>query len=79
LIGIPLSVEALISDVKTGEIGIPEIQRDYVWRRTQIAKLLDSMYRGFPTGQILLSDGATITTERRIPSGPRSSLTGSNA
>lgn len=66
MIGIPLSVEALISDVKTGEIGIPEIQRDYVWRRTQIARLLDSMYRGFPTGQILLWDTSLAVEMRTL-------------
>jgi hypothetical protein len=64
LIGHPLRVEDLISNVKTGEIGIPEIQRGYVWRRTQIARLLDSMYRGFPAGQILLWD-TTLAVEMR--------------
>lgn len=56
MIGHPLSVEDVISELRTGGIRIPEIQRSYVWRRSQIAKLLDSIYRGFPTGSILLWD-----------------------
>lgn len=66
MIGHPLKVEDLIADVRTGEIGIPEIQRDYVWRRTQIAKLLDSLYRGFPTGQILLWDTGLAVQMREL-------------
>lgn len=56
MIGNPLSVEDVISELRTGGIRVPEIQRSYVWRRSQIAKLLDSIYRGFPTGSILLWD-----------------------
>ncbi|MEW6337803.1 MAG: DUF262 domain-containing protein [Acidobacteriota bacterium] len=69
MIGHPLKVEDLISDVKTGEIGIPEIQRDYVWRKPQIAKLLDSIYRGFPVGTLLLWDTALAVEMRGLKAG----------
>jgi len=58
MIGNPLKVKDLVSEMSRGGIRIPEIQRSYVWRRAQIAKLLDSLYRGFPTGSILLWDTA---------------------
>jgi hypothetical protein len=66
VIGNPIKVEDLIADVRTGEIGIPEIQRDYVWRRTQIARLLDSIYHGFPAGQILLWDTSLAIEMRAL-------------
>lgn len=56
MIGNPLKVKDLISEMCRGGVRIPEIQRSYVWRRSQIAKLLDSLYRGFPTGSVLLWD-----------------------
>lgn len=56
MIGNPLKIKDLISEMTQGNIRIPEIQRGYVWKRSQIAKLLDSIYRGFPTGSILLWD-----------------------
>jgi hypothetical protein len=56
MIGNPLKIKDIISEMTQGSIRIPEIQRGYVWKRSQIAKLLDSIYRGFPTGSILLWD-----------------------
>jgi len=35
------------------EIKLPEIQRSYVWKPTQVAKLIESLYRGCPTGSLL--------------------------
>jgi hypothetical protein len=33
---------------------LPEMQRQYVWRSTRVRDLLDSLYRGYPSGAILL-------------------------
>ncbi|HEX3960595.1 MAG TPA: DUF262 domain-containing protein [Trebonia sp.] len=46
-------IGALISEIARGEIKLPEIQRGYVWKPTQVAKLLESLYRGYPTGSLL--------------------------
>lgn len=56
MIGNPLKIKDIISEMTRGGIRIPEIQRSYVWKRSQIAKLLDSIYQGFPCGSILLWD-----------------------
>lgn len=32
---------------------LPEMQREYVWRSTRVRDLLDSLYRGYPSGVIL--------------------------
>jgi Protein of unknown function DUF262 len=48
------SIASLVAEVDSGEILLPEIQRGYVWKAGQIAYLLDSLYRGYPTGSMLL-------------------------
>lgn len=50
------SVEELISMIQRGELRLPEMQRRYVWRSTCVRDLLDSLYRGYPSGAILLWD-----------------------
>lgn len=39
---------------KRGELRLPEIQRHYVWRATRVRDLFDSLYRGYPSGSILV-------------------------
>ena len=48
------TVEELVSDIQRGNIKKPEMQREYVWRATRVRDLLDSLYRGYPSGTILL-------------------------
>lgn len=47
-------VEELVSMIERGELRLPEMQRQYVWRSTRVRDLLDSLYRGYPSGAILL-------------------------
>lgn len=44
----------LLAWVKSGEIAIPEIQRPFVWEATQVRDLLDSLYKGYPVGYIIV-------------------------
>lgn len=48
------SVEELVGMVERGELRLPEMQRQYVWRAPRVRDLLDSLYRGYPSGAILL-------------------------
>lgn len=48
------SVEVLVGMIERGELRLPEMQRRYVWRSTRVRDLLDSLYRGYPSGAILL-------------------------
>lgn len=59
-----LSVDALVDRVDRNEIRLPEIQRAYVWRPSQVAGLIDSMYRGYPSGSILLWETEGAVDER---------------
>lgn len=47
------SLAKLIHDIDMGEIGLPEIQRPFVWPNTKVRDLFDSMYKGFPVGYLL--------------------------
>lgn len=51
---IPSVVEDLLIDVKNGKIGLPDLQRPFVWLDNKVRDLLDSMYKGFPIGYIML-------------------------
>ncbi len=51
---IPSKVGDLIRDVKNGRIGLPDLQRPFVWKDNKVRELLDSMLKGFPIGYIML-------------------------
>jgi hypothetical protein len=48
------SVEELVGMVERGELRLPEMQRQYVWKSPRVRDLMDSLYRGYPSGAILL-------------------------
>lgn len=50
-----LSVESIVGFIKSGEIAIPEIQRPFVWKPRQVRDLIDSLYTGYPTGYLIIS------------------------
>jgi uncharacterized protein with ParB-like and HNH nuclease domain len=47
-------VRELIDKVQHGELLLPEMQRRYVWPATRVRDLLDSLYRSYPSGTILV-------------------------
>lgn len=49
-----LSVSAILGLITSGDIAIPEIQRPFVWKKTQVRDLLDSLYKGYPTGYLII-------------------------
>lgn len=49
------SVETVLSWIKTKEVVIPEIQRPFVWKATQVRDLIDSLYNGYPVGYLIVS------------------------
>lgn len=51
---IPSKVADLLADVKNGRIGLPDLQRPFVWKDTKVRELLDSMMKGYPIGYIML-------------------------
>src|SRR3990167_1190792 len=49
-----IKVSELVNKVQRGELTLPEMQRRYVWPATRVRDLLDSLYRGYPSGTILV-------------------------
>ena len=47
------SVAGLLGDIINKNIAIPEIQRPFVWRSSQVRDLIDSLYKGYPTGYLI--------------------------
>jgi len=47
------SLGGLINDIGLGRIGLPDIQRPFVWANAKVRDLFDSMYRGYPVGYFL--------------------------
>src|SRR4026208_1681587 len=60
---IDTTVGRLVEMIRSGELRLPEMQRRYVWRATRVRDLLDSLYRGYPSGTILVWE-----TDREMPS-----------
>ncbi|NKM12100.1 DUF262 domain-containing protein [Rhizobium laguerreae] len=48
-----IPISSLIEDIDKGKIGLPELQRPFVWPNVNVRDLLDSLYRGYPAGFLL--------------------------
>ncbi|NVZ13707.1 MULTISPECIES: DUF262 domain-containing protein [unclassified Pseudomonas] len=60
-------LEELAMLVKSGDIKLPKFQRSFVWRRGDMLKLLDSIYKGYPVGSLLLwNSSQRLKSERDI-------------
>lgn len=44
----------LLDDVINGRIGLPDLQRPFVWADSKVRNLFDSMMKGFPIGYVML-------------------------
>ncbi len=49
-----IPIASLVDMYKRKELALPAIQRRYVWEATKVRDLLDSLYRGYPSGSILM-------------------------
>ncbi|MEZ4451628.1 MAG: DUF262 domain-containing protein [Nannocystaceae bacterium] len=63
------TVEALLELVGDGRLRVPEFQRPQRWRSTHVLDLFDSVWRGFPIGDLLLSKGPAAASTLHF--GPR--------
>ena len=51
---VPSKIGDLVNDVMIGRIGLPDLQRPFVWRDSKVRDLFDSMLKGYPIGYIML-------------------------
>jgi len=65
------SLSKLIEDIDMGEIGLPDIQRPFVWKPAKVRDLFDSMYKGFPVGYLLFWANGMAEGHRQIGMGAK--------
>lgn len=59
-------LDALMKFIELGEIGLPDIQRPFVWKNSRIRDLFDSMYQGYPVGYLLFWQNALMEDSKVI-------------
>ena len=60
------NLQTIIQQIHMGTIGLPEIQRPFVWKDTKVRDLFDSMYKGYPVGYFLFWANAYNNSEKTI-------------
>lgn len=49
-----LSIRKIIDKITSGEVRIPSFQRGFVWEEDDVAFFMDSLFKGYPIGAVLL-------------------------
>ncbi len=71
---IGFDLKTLVSFIETGYIGLPDIQRPFVWPNTKVRDLFDSIYRGYPVGYLLLWENAIAQDNKPIGITPKQTV-----
>ena len=56
-------ISGILGLIETEQFVIPEIQRPFVWKRSQVRDLIDSLYNGYPTGYIITWKNPDVKTK----------------
>lgn len=56
----------LIKLIKIGSLGLPDLQRPFVWKNSKVRDLFDSMYKGYPVGYLLFWQNDSVPENRQI-------------
>jgi uncharacterized protein with ParB-like and HNH nuclease domain len=59
-------LSSLVKYIGLGEIGLPDIQRPFVWNNAKVRDLFDSMYKGYPVGYFLFWQNGLADSDRTI-------------
>ena len=66
---------AILDQIDSGSMLLPEFQRGYVWNRDQVRALMRSLYLGYPVGSLLIwetgADGPLVRGSADAPTAPR--------
>ncbi len=54
-----MDINTILSQIDLGSYAMPVFQRGYVWNRDQVRKLMNSLYKGYPIGELLVWNTAT--------------------
>ena len=61
-----LTVNQLVEKIDSGELGLPELQRPFVWKDTKVRDLFDSMMHGYPIGYLMLWECPSLEKKKSI-------------
>ena len=62
-----LSIRKIIEKTLSGEIRIPSFQRGFVWEPEKVAFFIDSLFKGYPIGSLLLwRTNERLENERKL-------------
>lgn len=61
----------LLHYIDIGDIGLPDIQRPFVWSNAKVRDLFDSMYKGFPVGYLLFWANQAVQGVKQIGTGDK--------
>ena len=63
----PMQIDNLIKRVLSGQVRIPGFQRGYVWDPQRAALLMDTIFKGYPYGTILMwRSSERLLTEKQL-------------
>lgn len=57
-----MDINTILSQIDIGSYALPVFQRGYVWNRDQVRRLMYSLYRGYPVGELLVWNTQTDTS-----------------
>lgn len=60
-----MQVATILDQIDLGSMALPEFQRGYVWNRDQVRGLMQSLYRKYPVGSLLIWVTKTETARTR--------------
>lgn len=60
------TLSTLMASITSGQLGLPDIQRPFVWKNVKVRNLFDSMYRGYPVGYFLFWETGVAAGARQI-------------
>lgn len=58
-------IQTLVQMADSGTLGLPDLQRGFVWKSSKVRDLLDSMIKGYPIGFIMLWKSQNTDTDNR--------------
>jgi hypothetical protein len=65
---VPHTIENVLSWIRQKRIAIPDIQRPFVWSKTDVRDLIDSLYKGYPVGYIITWHNSDTSIKGGAPS-----------
>lgn len=66
---IPSKVDDLVRGVRIGRIGLPDLQRHFVWTDNKVRDLFDSMMKGYPIGYVMIWESPADYETKKITIG----------